>query len=271
MLSFKVLALLLSLAAGPLVQAQPNSTTVGIEAISAHFRQAGLTPTLLPTFAPSALLAMGFKGVGNVAPGQAMTKDQTMNEPNLSVTPANSSVMLGGKYTVMMADAGPVGTDETKGQQRHWLANGATISGTNVSMVGATVVTQYTPPDPPVSSGPHRYVILIFTQPQDFLAPPSLSKANSGGGVFVVEDYVKSSKLGPLVAANYFTVQQGTATFSVSPTSGVASATLSGWNNKAAATGKGSASETGKANAGIVATGNSLALFLAPILGFLAL
>ncbi|KAF9228043.1 PEBP-like protein [Gyrodon lividus] len=268
MIYFKLTTIVLPLCAGPFVQAQSNST-IGIEAVVAHFLQSGLVPALLPTFAPTALLTVSYKGLGNISPGQAVTRDQVLNLPSLSVTPANSSVILGGKYTMIMADAGPPGTDESHGQRRHWLVNGATISGTNVSMAGATAVTQYLPPNPPVGSGPHRYAILLFAQPADFLAPPSLSKPNTGGGIFIVEDYVRSSKLGPLVAATYFTSQQGIATLSVPPTSAVASETLSGWN-KAVAT-KTAGATTEKTNTGLVATGNSLALFLAPILGFLAL
>lgn len=96
----------------------------------------------------------------------------------MSVTVANSSAVLRGTYTIMMVDAGPPGADQSHGQRRHWLVNGATIPGvsfdsyvredadcrikvsanSNVSMVGATVVTQYIPPNPPVGDGPHRLV-----------------------------------------------------------------------------------------------------------------
>ena len=48
--------------------------------------------------------------------------------PSLSVTPANSTVQLSGNYTLVMADAGPVGTDESQGQTRHWLVNGVTVA-----------------------------------------------------------------------------------------------------------------------------------------------
>ena len=60
------------------------------------------------------------------------SRDKENRDSNLStitVTPANSSVSLSGNYTVVMVDAGPVGTDETQGQTRHWLVNGASISG----------------------------------------------------------------------------------------------------------------------------------------------
>ncbi|KAH7889809.1 phosphatidylethanolamine-binding protein [Phlebopus sp. FC_14] len=254
----------------PLVHAQSSSKAVQIEAIVAHFRGSGLVPSFLPAFSPTALLAVSYKGVGSVPPGQALTRDQVIVEPNLTVIPANSSIMLGGKCTLLMADAGPPGTDETKGQRRHWLVNGATISGGNVSMVGSTVVTRYIPPNPPAQSGPHRYVFLLYNQPGEFLPPSSLAKSNVGGGIMNVEHYVNSSKLGPLIAGNYFTVQDGlTASFPIPPTTEVASATLPGWDAKTTA-GK-AGSDTTKANTGLIATANSLAVFLAPIFGFLAL
>lgn len=38
-----------------------------------------------------------------------------------------------------------------------------------------------------------RYAILVFSQPADFLAPADLSRANTGGGIFVIEDYIRVS------------------------------------------------------------------------------
>ena len=49
--------------------------------------------------------------------------------PSISINPANSSVQLSGNFTLVMADAGPVGTDETQGQTRHWLVNSVTLNG----------------------------------------------------------------------------------------------------------------------------------------------
>ena len=57
-----------------------------------------------------------------------LTNAEVQPVPDLSLTPANSSVELSGNYTIVMADAGPVGTDESAGQTRHWLVNGATVS-----------------------------------------------------------------------------------------------------------------------------------------------
>lgn len=42
------------------------------------------------------------------------------------MVPANASVQLPTTYTLALVDAGPVGTDQSAGQTRHWLVNGAT-------------------------------------------------------------------------------------------------------------------------------------------------
>ena len=53
-----------------------NNTQVGIEAIEAHFSQSGIVPSLLTTFDPVALMSVTFDGVGEISPGQALTKDR---------------------------------------------------------------------------------------------------------------------------------------------------------------------------------------------------
>jgi len=76
MLSFKLLGLTLALCSIPPVPAQPNSTIVEIDAIKAHFAQSGLVPAFLPTFTPTALLAVSFKGLGSVAIGQPVSRER---------------------------------------------------------------------------------------------------------------------------------------------------------------------------------------------------
>jgi hypothetical protein len=47
--------------------------------------------------------------------------------PEITVVPVNSSVSLTGNFTLVMADADVVGTNEAVGQTRHWLVNGVTL------------------------------------------------------------------------------------------------------------------------------------------------
>lgn len=79
-----------------------------------------------------------------------------------------------------------------------------------------TFSTDYAGPGPAEGSGPHRYTILVYLQPESFQAPANLSTAGTPLGTMFLNSYVDDSGLGNLVAANYFQVENGQATVSVS-------------------------------------------------------
>lgn len=221
------LKLLISCAAViSMVSAQSNNTILQIEAIQAHFTNAQLVPVPIPAFNPSAVLTVNFVGVGDATPGQLLTQDQVKAAPTLTLTPANSTVTFDGKYTVAMIDPAAVGSDQSGGQTRHWLVNGATISGGKVSIDAGTQITEYAGPAPPTGTGPHRYTIVIYSQPDSFAAPADLSTANVGVSKFDFPSYVKDTGLGPIVAGFYYTVEEGTASASIPATSSVVTSTL---------------------------------------------
>ena len=115
----------------------------------------------------------------------------------------------------------------------------------SVLLVNTTAaITDYAGPAPPSGSGPHRYVVLAFEQPANFTPPAALSTAGTGVGRFEFvcsgsfdlaallmpcsfspNEYISSTGL-ILLAAQYFTVEVGTATVSVASTSAVDSTTL---------------------------------------------
>ena len=123
-----------------------------------------------------------------------------------------------------MVDARAIGTNESNGEILHWLANFASLkpvsspsSSLNVSTAGGLVVTNYVSPAPPVGTGLHRYVIMLFSQAPSFSPPPgNLSTANVGIDLyFHLTDYISSSKLGQPIAGMFFEVE-GPANVSVS-------------------------------------------------------
>jgi hypothetical protein len=203
-----------------------QSTSLGIEAIEAHFSQSRIVPDLFSSFIPSALLTLNYAGVGDVNPGQLLTKEQVAPTPTVNITPANSSLSLNGNYTLAMVDADIVGSKYPNGETRHWLVNGVSISGSMVINASATAITRYAGPAPAAGSGPHRYVVVLYAQPSTFKPPAAFSQPNIGVSTFDFNSYVKNSGLGDLIAGTYFTVEEGTATASISPTSAVISATL---------------------------------------------
>ena len=68
------LSFVAALAFASLASAQANNTALGIQAIEAHFANAGLVPSLLATFDPSAILSVTYNGVGTISPGQSLSK-----------------------------------------------------------------------------------------------------------------------------------------------------------------------------------------------------
>ncbi|KAG6879956.1 hypothetical protein C0992_008890 [Termitomyces sp. T32_za158] len=123
------LSVLVSLTLLPFTLGQANDSALQIAAIEAHFKQSQIVPQLLPSFNPSAILTVNFAGIGDIAPGQPLTKEQTAPTPTVTVTAANSSVQLNGKYTIAMVDADVAGSDLSKGVNHHWLINGVEITG----------------------------------------------------------------------------------------------------------------------------------------------
>ncbi|KAF9476608.1 PEBP-like protein [Pholiota conissans] len=212
-----------TLALVPFVASQ---TALEIEGIKAHFSQSAIVPDLLASFNPSAFLSLNFPGVGEVKPGQLFAKEQVSPTPTVTVTPQDTSVSLTGNYTLAMVDADVVGSKLPEGQNRHWLVNGVTINGSTVSNSSAVAITSYAGPWPAAGSGPHRYVVLLYSQPSTFKAPTAFSQPNMGVTPFDFNGYVKDSGLGALVAGTYFDVEEGTATASISSTSAVVSSTL---------------------------------------------
>ncbi|KAJ6546425.1 phosphatidylethanolamine-binding protein [Mycena vulgaris] len=233
------------------------ATTLDIAAIEAHFQQALLVPSLLPTFTPGAVLSVAFSGA-EITPGQALAQAAVGTKPVVTVSALNAT--LTGSFTIAMVDADVVGTDESGGVNRHWLENGVTVSSGTVSNDSATTITAYAGPGPASGSGPHRYVVLLYEQPSTFTAPADLSTLVDGVHKFDLTAYVKNSGMGTLIAANYFTVEVGTDSTSLPATSSVVTSTLasaaaSGASSKPSGSASGSTSAPAPSGTGTGSSG----------------
>ncbi|WWC67018.1 uncharacterized protein I206_100925 [Kwoniella pini CBS 10737] len=226
-------------------------TTTDIEGLEANFKQAQLVPQLISDFEPEALLSVSFSGQA-ISIGDKLDKDAVASSPDLTVSPApDQNLDAGALYTVLMADANAVGTDQnTTEQTRHWLVNGVSLSGDaapyTVNYTGATTITDYAGPGPFEGTGSHRYVIAVYEQGSDFAAPANLSTPGVALGTWFLSSYVTEAKLGDLLTANYFQVENGQATSTAEATTSVDSATLAA---AASTTGASASASSGAASA----------------------
>ncbi|KAF9520108.1 hypothetical protein BS47DRAFT_1387722 [Hydnum rufescens UP504] len=81
----------------------------------------------------------------------------------------------------------------------------------------------------PSGTGPHHYTVVLYAQLVNFTAP-SAPAPNPGVHLSKGDDltsYISSAGLGMPPTGSYFTVEVGTATVNVSPTTAVDSATFS--------------------------------------------
>jgi phosphatidylethanolamine-binding protein (PEBP) family uncharacterized protein len=214
-----------------LASAASAATTTDLAYVAANFENAGLG-SVFPAFAPEAVLDASFGGSA-VDIGKPVTQATAGTRPELTVD-GGESFDASGKYSLLLVDTNIVGWAE--GQNLHWLTNGVTLSGNGTATpdyASATDIRSYAGPGPAEGSGAHRYVLLMYREPAEFTAPEGFAAPINDVIPFQVNEYATAAGL-ELVAANYFTVENGVATVSVAETQAVDSATLAQPSSSAA-------------------------------------
>ncbi|KAI1775493.1 putative protease inhibitor [Hypoxylon cercidicola] len=152
----------------------------------------------------------------DVQPGQFIPKADARAAPELSF----ASLSPDKPYIILCVDLdAPFPSFPVLGPVLHWLQPGAKATpievgggGGGFSLKAAAdepFVANYAGPGPPPISSPHRYVFLVYEQPEGFdgkkLAPPDGKEMGIGPRVrFDVDKWVKESKVGLAVAVTYF-------------------------------------------------------------------
>ncbi|KAH8919111.1 PEBP-like protein [Atractiella rhizophila] len=176
--------------------------------------------------------------VGVDSLGKPLTAVAVSELPQAYITPSTehlTNFTSATTFTVTLADASALGHPDAQGNFRHYLKNGVTLSaapsaenqtaGLVLGGSGGNTVTFYAGPGPNAGEGPHRYAWLVFREPQGFTAPAEPS-SSEGAAHWSLSSYVTAANLGTPVAAAFFTVENGQATYSVAPTSSVNPQTL---------------------------------------------
>jgi len=159
----------------------------------------------------SGIFSVAYPG-GGFGPGDTLAAQQTCAPPSdVSYQPAASDSDNTGssqKYTLIMTDPdAPDRTDHLFREFVHYVVADVTAESLAAGgpLMGSTVL-DYLCVGAPCKSGLHRYVFLLFKQPETS-TPASLAAAFEGRGGKKVCVAAKAAGLGPVVAATWFESQ----------------------------------------------------------------
>ncbi|KAI9252927.1 phosphatidylethanolamine-binding protein [Phascolomyces articulosus] len=126
--------------------------------MSMAFKKAQLTPQ---NFTPTIMLDIKYENDQDVALGNELSLQDTVNPPEVFFLPADES----GFYTLMMVDPdAPSAQDNHNGPFRHWIVTNIPGSSSQINGTTATQLSSYYKPAPPSGTGPHRYIFLLYKQ-----------------------------------------------------------------------------------------------------------
>lgn len=138
----------------------------------------------------------------------------TQTPPNIDL----GGYSTNGSHLIMMLDLdAPDAVNNSYSPALHWLLPVPLGKDESTS----TAVAPYIGPEPGAGTGPHRYVLLLFTDPSStFTLPPSFANLTFNSSVtpdrlvFGVEKFVREGNF-TIEAANYFTTKNTTNTVPV--------------------------------------------------------
>ncbi|KAG8232386.1 hypothetical protein J437_LFUL012529 [Ladona fulva] len=191
----------LSLASlGP--QADQASAGVGsgrINSSTSKMEQNGVVPDVIGTVPPSVLQVT--YGSLKVDQGNELTPTQVKDQPTVSWEADSDSY-----YTLCMTDPdAPSRKDPKFREWHHWLVGN--IKGSDIN--SGEVLSAYVGSGPPNGTGLHRYVFLVYKQPQKltFDEPRLTNRSGDGRGKFSIRKFAKKYNLGEPIAGNFYQAQ----------------------------------------------------------------
>ena len=174
------------------------STTVGNQVVEA-FKKHEIVPDVIPK-APEKLVKVVFDSGVEASLGNILTPTQVKNQPKVNWEAENEQL-----YTLIKTDPDAPSRNDPKFREwHHWLV--VNIPGKEVNK-GETL-SEYIGSGPPVETGLHRYVYLVFKQPNGTIEDPEhghlTNKSGSKRGTFKVSKFAAKHKLGNPIAGNFF-------------------------------------------------------------------
>ncbi|CAK1587812.1 unnamed protein product [Parnassius mnemosyne] len=169
-----------------------------MSAIKKLFNQNCIVPDII-NIAPSETLDVQYPSGVKVEIGKELTPLQVKDQPIV-----NWAAKEGEYYTLAMVDPDAPSRENPKFREwHHWLI-GNIYGG---DLYKGEVLSDYIGSGPPKGTGLHRYVFLVYKQPEkcDFSKVPKLPN-NSGEkrGKFSIAKFAQHYKFGSPVAGNFY-------------------------------------------------------------------
>ncbi|KAL4897074.1 phosphatidylethanolamine-binding protein [Aspergillus ambiguus] len=149
-----------------------------------------LQPLLSPNFVPTTALTVQF-GESPVSFGSFFRASECKEAPTVSFSKEADDPNASKRYTLLLIDPDAPTPDDPKfAYWRHWVVSGLRPAEAGDVTDTATVLTEYLGPGPKDESKPHRYLYLLFREPEQF----TLSKNDVGGEEFTQRRSFKAAE-----------------------------------------------------------------------------
>ncbi|KAF9697994.1 hypothetical protein EKO04_004493 [Ascochyta lentis] len=138
------------------------------------------SPIIPQNFTPTYDLSVSFSSKSPTN-GSLVRVSEVKETPNVTFS-ATSNSGSAQSYTFFLIDPDAPTPDDPKfAYWRHWVVTNIPLSSGSGDVKQGKTLTQYLAPGPKDESGPHRYLFLLFKEPEGF----SIEKSDVGGEEFV--------------------------------------------------------------------------------------
>lgn len=190
------------------VSAQDTS----LRAVKAAFEKANIPSDVHITFNPSVLLEVTFPQPSGpsitIHAGEQLPRNATVGPPHFAV---RGVLPPSREFVVATVDPdAPTPQNPTVAQIRHFLA-GNFVRGRITGLEQRQLVNETVPlsgwqqPTPPAGSPAHRYIFLLFEQPEDFNSQTFVT-ANTSIANFNISQFAQEVGLGNPIAGSFMSV-----------------------------------------------------------------
>ncbi|KAG0168887.1 hypothetical protein DFQ28_001611 [Apophysomyces sp. BC1034] len=169
--------------------------------IQEALKKARIIPDVIPDFEPKTEMKINYHIDRQIELGTEVRPEEVVEAPHIWFRNTTDDA----EYALVLIDA-----DAEVPLVRHWIAINVDGLKPATSFKDVSPIHQYTPyhgPTPPAKTGKHRYVFMLYQQPQKSqVMLPVLEKPSLNRAFFNINEFVETNKLTP-IAASYMLIE----------------------------------------------------------------